>query len=60
MLRITTGDKRKNKGLGESILPPRAANPGSVLKASVLFGPEAGHLYKGQLDYSLKFFYFLW
>lgn len=43
------GVKLKNKDLKES-LGAMVSRPGSVMRASVPFGSEAGHLYKGQLD----------
>lgn len=39
------GGKLKNRDLGESILPPGWRVLGFWLRASVLFGPQAGHLY---------------
>lgn len=44
VLRTTRGGKVKNEGLGES------HTWDCVLRASVLFGSETRHLYKGRLD----------
>lgn len=50
--------KRKNKGLGKSMLLNSESHLvlALLLKAFCPFGPDTGHLYKGQLACSFKGF----